>query len=142
MLTMYNGKVNSPKTQLDGAITDSQTTMNVLDASVLPVAPNICTIGTGDDAETVSYSDITGNVVTIARAFEGVAKAWDSGTIVARNFTHYDYDALKDNVGELETNQGDLTTLTTTEKSNLVGAINETNNRNRISFINRFSCNR
>src|SRR5690606_29264219 len=96
---MYPGKVNSPQTELASAIDDEQTTIPLLDASVLPDPPNLCTIGTGEDAETVLYTGKSGNNLTgVTRGFQGTAKAWVQGTKVARNFTAYDYDALRENL--------------------------------------------
>ena len=101
MQPMYPGMVNSPQTELASAITDTDTTIPLLDASVLPDPPNICTIGTGEDAETVLYTGISGNDLTgVTRGFQGAAKAWSAGVKVARNFTAYDYDALRQNVAD------------------------------------------
>lgn len=99
-MQMYPGKVNSPATTLAAAITDSDTDIELTDASVLPAAPNICTIGTREDAETVLFTGVTGDTLTgCTRGFEGTAKAWDAGVVVARMFTHHDYEALRVNVG-------------------------------------------
>lgn len=99
MQTMYEGKVNSPETILDGGINDVITTINVINGSVLPVAPNIAVIGTEIDAETISYANRAGNVLSnVTRGFQGVAKAWSSGEAIARLFTEYDYGTLKGNV--------------------------------------------
>jgi hypothetical protein len=103
MDTMYAGKVNSPATTLDGAINDSVQTINVIDGSILPAAPNLAVIGTGEDAETILYGVKTDNALTtVTRGFQGTAKAWDSGTAIARMFTAYDYDTLKANISELD----------------------------------------
>lgn len=100
MDTMYPGKVNSPATTLDGGINDSVTTITVVDASKLASAPNLAVIGTGEDAETILYTGISSNDLTgCTREFQGAAKAWDSGTSVARFFTAYDYDTLRTNLG-------------------------------------------
>jgi len=99
MDTMYPAKVNSPATTLSSFITDSQTTISLTDASVVPAAPNLAVIGTGEDAETVLYTGKSGNDLTgCTRGFQGTAKAWDSGTSVARFFTAYDYDTLRTNL--------------------------------------------
>lgn len=110
MQDMYPGKVNSPQTELASAIDDEQTTIPLLDASVLPDPPNLCTIGTGEDAETVLYTGKSGNNLTgVTRGFQGAAKAWVQGTKVARNFTAYDYDALRQNVEELDASKATVT---------------------------------
>ena len=98
--TMYPGKVNSPATTLNGGISDVQTTITVADSSKLPAAPNLMVIGAGEDAETIMYpTDAVANVFSgVTREFQGAKKAWNSGTVVARNFTAYDYDTLRTNM--------------------------------------------
>jgi len=104
MEIMYKGQVNSPQTNLVNDITAIQTTIEVVDASVLPTAPNILVIG-GDTttSETVYYASATGNVLTVIRAYEGTAQIWASGVTIGRNFTAYDYNTLVDNVDEVNT---------------------------------------
>jgi len=101
MQTMYPGQANSPQTELSAAIDSTQTTIPVLNASALPSAPNLVTIGIDDTAETVKYTGKSGNDLTgCVRGFQGAAKGWSAGTKLARNFTAYDYDALRQNVEE------------------------------------------
>lgn len=103
MATMYDGIVNSPVTTLSAGITIDATTLPLINASVVPAGPNICTIGTGEDAETILYTGKSGSDLTgVTRAFEGIAKAWDAGTVVARNFTNYDYATLKGRIENLD----------------------------------------
>jgi hypothetical protein len=108
--TMYDGKVNSPATGLDGGITDSDTTISLTDASVLPDAPNLAVIGTGESAETILYTGKSSNDLTgVTRGFQGSAAAWSTGTAVSRFFTEHDYDALKTNLEKvLENNKENL----------------------------------
>jgi len=102
METMFPGKVNSPATTLDGAIDNTVTTIDVIDGSVLPTAPNIAVIGTGEDAETILYVGKTANqLTTVTRGYQGTAKAWDSGATIARMFTEKDYASLKANIEEI-----------------------------------------
>jgi len=102
METMYSGKINSPATTLDGGINSVVTTINVVDGSVLPAAPNLAVIGTGEDAETILYATKVGNALSnITRAFQGVAIAWLTGESIARLFTAYDYESLKSNSSEM-----------------------------------------
>ena len=109
--TMYAGKVNSPATTLDGGINDSVTTINVVDGGDLPDAPNIAVIGTGEDAETILYGAKNANELSsVTRGFEGTAKAWDDGTPIARLFTAYDYDTLRENITDLESRLGEANT--------------------------------
>jgi uncharacterized protein YneR len=103
MATMYPAMVNSPQTTLSSDINISQTTIGVANAGVLPDAPNLATIGTGEDAETILYTGKSGNQITgVTRGFQGVAAAWGAGTAIARYFTAYDYDSLRGNVEQLQ----------------------------------------
>jgi hypothetical protein len=98
-MEMYPGKVNSPATTLASGISDSDVIILLVNSSVLPTATNLAVIGTGEDAETILYETISGNYLTdVTREFQGTKKAWDSGTLVARVFTEYDYEALRTNV--------------------------------------------
>ena len=55
MTTMYPTLVNSPSTTLFGSISAQDTTIQLADASKLPAAPNLATIGVGENAETILY---------------------------------------------------------------------------------------
>lgn len=102
MLDMYPGKINSPQTLLLVSIDDTVTTISVADASLLPDAPNLATIGLDESAETVLYTGKSGNDLTgCTRGFQGTAKAWIVNTRIARNFTAYDWDAARQNLEDL-----------------------------------------
>lgn len=104
MKTMYPAQVNSPGTELAAAIDAAQDTIQVADGSVLPDGPNLLTIGTDEAAETILYTDKTGDELTgITRGFQGTAQSWAAGTKVARYFTAYDHDAAIGNISELST---------------------------------------
>ena len=127
MQTMYPGMPNSPQTELAADITADDTTIPLVDASKLPPAPNLAVIGSDEMAETVLYTGIDGNNLTgVTRGFQGVAKAWNAGTKVARNFTAYDWDSARQNVEELAGDiadvQGDVAELQN-EVSDLTGDI-------------------
>lgn len=99
LMPMYPGQPNSPQTELAENIDETQTTIPLLDASVLPPGPNLVVIGSGERAETVLYESIDGdNLINCTRGFQGVASSWQAGQKVARNFTAYDYDALRQNL--------------------------------------------
>jgi hypothetical protein len=104
-LTMYPGMVNSPELTLTSLISAVTTTIEVTGdvATKLPAAPNLFVIGTGEDCETILYpTDAVLNVFSgVTREFQGTAKEWALGTVVSRNFTAYDYDALRQNIDEL-----------------------------------------
>ena len=95
---MFPGKVNSPLTSLAENIGNDNTSIEVVDADKLPDAPNISTIGRGEDAETIKYEGKDGNTLTsVTRGFQGDAKSWDSGTQIARMFTAHDWDGIRQN---------------------------------------------
>ena len=103
MDTMYVGKINSPITQLASGIDDVVTSVPLVDASKLPSAPNLAVLGLGEDSETILYTGISTNTLTgVTRGFQGTAKAWSSGTLVARTFTTYDHDTFKANITALD----------------------------------------
>lgn len=125
-MKMYNAIANSPTTALIVAVSANDTTLQLLDASKLPDAPNLATIGKGDSAETILYAGKEGNNLTgVTRGFEGAAKEWGVNAPVARFFTAYDHRAFKGNIETVQSDLGDKTLLTTIEKTNIVGAVNE-----------------
>ena len=122
--TMYKGLVNSPETTITNNISESDTIIYVLDPARAPELPNLMTLGTGTNAETVLVTAINDNALTVQRGFQGIAKAWPAGTVIARNFTEYDYAAFKANIEDLDTRVGPLANLLTTIKTSVVNAIN------------------
>jgi 6-phosphogluconolactonase (cycloisomerase 2 family) len=93
--------INSPGTELAADINASATSIDVLDASKLPAAPNLVTVGSDETAETIRYTGKTGNTLTgCTRGFEGTAKGWAAGTQAARNHTAYDYEAGRANIAD------------------------------------------
>ncbi|MNB97573.1 hypothetical protein D3C75_448030 [compost metagenome] len=102
MKKMYPAVVNSPKTELIELITETQTEITVMDASVLLAGEGIATIGNGETAETIIYTSVDGNVLKgCVRGYQGVARAWTAGTRVARNFTADDWDSARENILEI-----------------------------------------
>ena len=96
-MTFYPAQPLSPKTELDGELLIDDTTVTVADATKLPDAPNLCTIGEEEDAEVILYEGKNGNdLTTVTRGFEGDAKGWDSGTPVARYLTAHDLNRLEE----------------------------------------------
>jgi hypothetical protein len=100
---MYPAQANSPETSLSGALTAAGTTVNVVDGSVLPEAPNLLTIGAdGSTAETVLMTAKNGKVLTVTRAQNGTtARAWSAGDVIARYFTAADQTAMQENIKKL-----------------------------------------
>ncbi|MET3846881.1 hypothetical protein [Paenibacillus sp. OAE614] len=101
---MYAAMANSPGTELSADISASDTEISVLDASKLPAAPNLFTVGNDETAETILYSGKSGNKLTgCTRGFNGTAaKGWSTGAKVARNFTGYDHDTFIANIEDLD----------------------------------------
>jgi hypothetical protein len=89
---MFPGAVNSVETQITADITATSTQITVAGGATLPDAPNTLTIG-GDatNAETVRLISKSGNTLTVERAFQGAAKSWEAGTLIARYPTEYDH---------------------------------------------------
>ena len=115
MLEMYRGMVNSPETIITNNINAEDTIIYVLDETKVPEElPNLMTLGTGTSAETVKVLGVNRNTkaLTVERGFQGVARSWSVGTVIARNFTEYDYNALVENVktlkGNTDTNADEL----------------------------------
>ena len=101
METLYSAMPLSPATELSAGIDDTQTTIPVVDASKLPDAPNLATIGTNEDAEVILYTGKDNNDLTgCTREVVGVAKSWDAGTQTARLFTSKDLNDLQGNLNE------------------------------------------
>ena len=103
LVKMYPAQANSPETSLSGALTAAGATVNVVDGSVLPEAPNLLTIGAdGSTAETVLMTAKNGNVLTVTRAQNGTtARAWSAGDVIARYFTAADQTAMQENIKKL-----------------------------------------
>ena len=106
--TMYAPQANSPSTSTTGALSSSATSVTVLDASVLPSPPMLLVLG-GDteNAETVLCTAVSTNTLTITRAVEGTARAWDSSTSVARLFTAKDLKTVQDNITALNSGKAE-----------------------------------
>lgn len=108
---MYDGVVNSPETYLTQNLAADATIIYVADGSVFGSLPNLAVIGTDQTAETIlvekKRSDGGYNV---KRSIEGNGGSWTRTTPVARNFTNFDYQQIKDNIEKL--NKGKQDSLT------------------------------
>lgn len=112
MQTMYEGMINSPETTITNNISNSDTLIYVLDPTRVPSdLPNLMTLGTSSNAETVKVLSISGNALTVERGFQGTPTAWNAGTIIARNFTEYDYGALLQNIMTLFADKVDIANI-------------------------------
>ena len=121
---MYPPKVNSPVTYLTAGINADATEIMVIDGSLLPDAPNLATLGFGEDSETILYAQKNGNTLQeIIRGFQGTAKAWNENTPIARLFTAYDIDAIMENIKGLNTTKAeksDIEALQSFDFDNLI----------------------
>ena len=117
---MYPPQANTPETSLSGALTAAETTVNVVDGTMLPDAPNLLTIGAdGSTAETVLMTAKSGNVLTVVRGQDGTtARAWSAGDVIGRYFTAADQKAMQDNITAL--NNGKTEKVTSPTDGNLV----------------------
>lgn len=108
--TMYPAQANTPETTLAGALTTSDTSVTVLDGSILPDAPNLLTIGADTTtAETVLMTAKDGNVLTIERGYNGTSpRSWTKGDIIGRYFTAADQTALQENIRALDEGKPDI----------------------------------
>ena len=116
--TMYAPQVNSPTTSTVGNISSSATSVTVLDASVLPAPPMLLVLG-GDteNAETVLATAKSSNTLTITRAVEGTARAWEGGTAVGRLFTAKDLRDVQNNITALNTGKAESSAVPTASTS-------------------------
>lgn len=110
---MYDPKNNSPQTTLAAGISADDTSMTLLDASVLTAAPGIAVLGNSTSAEVVIYDTINGNVVSGLRRGSGgtTASVWPAETVVARNFTALDFNIFVSNILDLYNVKADLSIL-------------------------------
>lgn len=109
--TMYISKNNSPQTTLTNEITATEQTIPVADVSKLPAAPNIASIGSGDNIELVYYAGVSGSTLTgCVRGYHGTtASIWYEDTPIYRAYTSYDHDTFKSNIEDLAANKLDKT---------------------------------
>ena len=137
LTTMYTPQNNGPHTALAETINAAQTDITVADASILPTAPNVLTIGTGEDAELVLMSAKTGNIITVTRGYNGTAaKSWETDEWVYRAITAQDVSALQANVNAINAGKVDAESgkglssndYTSAEKQKLAGVAAGANN--------------
>ncbi len=120
MAELYKGQAGSPITYLAADISAGQTTISIADDTALPDAPNIATIGFGENVETIKYGQKSNGVLQeVVRGVEGIPRAWQAGTEVARFFTAYDHlamiDKITENANNLATHQAESASKHITE---------------------------
>ena len=93
--TLYPGIAFSPQAELTDNIGAADTIIPVSDAAAFPDAPNLATIGTDEEGETILYTAKTANALSgCRRGVEGTAKSWQAGEPIGRNFTAKDHADL------------------------------------------------
>lgn len=94
-ITLYPGIAFSPQAELTDNIGAADTIIPVSDAAAFPDAPNLATIGTDEEGETILYTAKTANALSgCRRGVEGTAKSWQAGEPIGRNFTAKDHADL------------------------------------------------
>ncbi len=102
-ITLYPGIAFSPQAELTDNIGAADTIIPVSDAAAFPEAPNLATIGTDEEGETILYTAKTANALSgCRRGVEGTAKSWQAGELIGRNFTAKDHADLIAAVREAE----------------------------------------
>ena len=101
---MYEAKTNSPEAFIVSPISQTDTQIQVSDIAAIPEPPNLLVIGGHRaDAETVRLIAIDGNIITVQRGFEGIAREWQENQPISRNFTAYDHNASISNIATTAT---------------------------------------
>lgn len=128
-VTLYPGIPFSPQAFLANNIGAADTIIEVSDISAFPPAPNLATIGTDEEGETLLYAAKTDTALSgCTRGVEGTAKTWQSGSVIARNWTAKDHSdliaALGDGQTALDLHETDVTAhqdLFARKQDNLTG---------------------
>lgn len=102
---MYPGIANSPVAKLVTSIDSLTSEITIDDITKLPPPPNIATIGTGDNPETIKYEGVSGNtLLNVTRGFQGNAQSWEANTSIARFYTAYDHNSFINNIEQINNN--------------------------------------
>ncbi len=97
---LYPGMPFSPQAALTNNIGATDTVIEVSDISAFPPAPNLATIGTDEEGETIAYAAKTDTALSgCVRGVEGTAKTWAKGEPIGRNWTAKDHADLIAAVG-------------------------------------------
>ncbi len=88
---LFAPAINSPRAMLTAGVGATDTIIAVDNAAKLPEPPNLLTVGTDENAETVKLLSKNGNILSVRRGEQGTAKAWPAGEFIARNFTAKDH---------------------------------------------------
>lgn len=97
MSELYPGIPFSPQTFLEANVGEADTIIKVSNVDAFPPAPNLATIGTDENGETILYTAKTADSLSgCQRGVEGAARAWTAGELIGRNFTAKDHADLID----------------------------------------------
>lgn len=92
---LYPGIAFSPSAALTDNVGAGDTIIPVSDVEAFPPAPNLATIGTDEEGETILYAAKTATALSgCTRGVEGTARAWSAGEPIARNWTAKDHGDL------------------------------------------------
>ena len=92
---LYPGVPFSPQATITNNIGAADSIIEVSDVSAFPPAPNLATIGTDADGETILYTAKTESALSgCQRGVEGEARGWTAGELIGRNFTAKDHADL------------------------------------------------
>ncbi len=92
---LYSGIPFSPQATITNNIGAADSIIEVSDVSAFPPAPNLATIGTDADGETILYTAKTESALSgCQRGVEGEARGWTAGELIGRNFTAKDHADL------------------------------------------------
>lgn len=92
---LYPGIAFSPVAELTDNVGAGDTIIPVSDVEAFPPAPNLATIGTDEEGETILYAAKTATALSgCTRGVEGTARAWSAGEPIARNWTAKDHGDL------------------------------------------------
>jgi hypothetical protein len=123
MKPMYKAQPDSPNTTLINSIDDSQTIIEVANASTLPIAPSILTLNfDGANTETVLMTLKNGNNLTVVRGVENGPFGFAAGVKIARVLTAYDINTIKENVEEITPAKSPVLTYTNGRLTNITYA--------------------
>ena len=126
--TLYPGIAFSPQAVLTDNIGAADTIIPVSDVSAFPDAPNLATIGTDEEGETVLYTAKTTSALSgCQRGVEGAAKSWQAGELIGRNFTAKDHADLIAAVGTALSAASSAQSAAETVGTTMGEAINELN---------------
>ena len=123
---MYEGIAFSPPSILTQTLGETDNIIYVANPEYFPDGPNVATIGTDADAETIYYASKTENALSgCTRGVEGEAKAWQSGEIIGRNYTADDYHRIIENILKLKNELEKQVEILSGEDAKLLDKIND-----------------